>query len=228
MATVKKLLILIAIAGTLLQLPSCSRSDEISTLSSSEVASLVSPWERLNASVNSGDVGNFSIAINELKRSGDSAYLIQMMELWDGLYPPGFENSHMTQEFLLKDRVRIELADALVQGVRNGRISGNSNAFVDFAKQKLASEDDFVTSRAILILGGDHSGNNLELILRELKKEKEGTYRAAVLALSQQCDIDAIDVENFVEALKKEEVRAFFHKTWQGLDSHRSLMCGRK
>ena len=132
------------------------------------------------------------------------------------------------QEFLLKDRVRIELADALVQGVRNGRISGNSNAFVDFAKQKLASEDDFVTSRAILILGGDHSGNNLELILRELKKEKEGTYRAAVLALSQQCDIDAIDVENFVEALKKEEVRAFFHKTWQGLDSHRSLMCGRK
>ena len=177
MATVKKLLILIAIAGTLLQLPSCSRSDEISTLSSSEVASLVSPWERLNASVNSGDVVNFSIAINELKRSGDSAYLIQMMELWDGLYPPGFENSHMTQEFLLKDRVRIELADALVQGVRNGRISGNSNAFVDFAKQKLASEDDFVTSRAILILGGDHSGNNLELILRELKKEKEGPHK---------------------------------------------------
>ena len=72
------------------------------------------------------------------------------------------------------------------------------------------------------------NNNNLELILRELKKEKEGTYRAAVLALSQQCDIDAIDVENFVEALKKEEVRAFFHKTWQGLDSHRSLMCGRK
>ena len=67
-----------------------------------------------------------------------------------------------------------------------------------------------------------------EELLRELKKEKEGTYRAAVLALSQQCDIDAIDVENFVEALKKEEVRAFFHKTWQGLDSHRSLMCGRK
>lgn len=182
--------------------------------------------EKLISAVKKEDVDLTVQLLNEIKTSSDAQnYYSVLGDFWNldvSLY------SGVSEQFLLNKSVRIEIADALVQGVINNKNKGDLRQFLDYSRSISKEDGCVVFSKAILIIGRAGASQDLDLIENTLLMEDECSYRAAVLGLVQRCDINVDRVSGLGRMIRSREVEMFLMETWRSFEDFRSLVCRRK
>lgn len=182
--------------------------------------------EKLISAIQAENVDLVVKLLNEVKTSTDSEnYYSVLSNFWNlNVSPyPG-----VNRQFLLNKAVRIEIADALMQGIANNKYEGDSQQFLDYSRNVSKEDGCLVYSKAILMIGRANASQDLNLIEKTLLMEDECSYRAAVLGLVQRCDMDVDRVSRLGGMLKTREIEIFLMETWRSFEDYRSLLCRRK
>jgi hypothetical protein len=125
--------------------------------------------------------------------------------------------------FVTHPRIRLEVADVLMQASRNGAPNLEPAAYVDYARQHARSKDPDVARQAVLVLGVANDPVDIGLLAEILSVESEATFRAAAIALVRNCAVDEARVSRIADSLRSRELQADLRKSWtdaQGLRRH--------
>lgn len=190
-------------------------------LPASLVSTSVSKEELLSA-IESEDFDRFIDIANRIKQMryiGDVVPVLK--EAWAldlDSSPPG------KGRFLAHPRIRLEIADILLQASKNGVSGLEPKSYGAYAREQINSPDQDVARQAILVLGVLGDPLDVETLARLVRMQGEGTFRAAASSLVRNCAVDQSYISTLSDALNeknKEELRDF----WLQISGIRKHLC---
>lgn len=108
--------------------------------------------------------------------------------------------------------IRVELADVLLQANKNRLVKINVKQIQSELRSQITSSDTEVVQRALLALSIIDDESDIELISRFAAQENSGSFRQAVVALSQMCSPKAVTALKSTLVLMKESTSQDFIK----------------
>lgn len=170
----------------------------------------------------SNDFGRVIAVMNEVKGARYSGHLVPLLvRLW-----VGEELNGIDEKFVRQPRIRIELADVLAQMERNGFQGLDRAAYARYAKEQALSSDPDVARQAILVLGIAGTAEDLPVLEKVALQDDPDRYRAAIVAIADNCAATASFVENLERQLPEQGRKELLRKTWQEFQPLR--MCARR
>jgi hypothetical protein len=127
--------------------------------------------------------------------------------------------------FLAHPRIRIELADVLLQASRNGAAALQPDEYISYARQNATSSDRDVAREAILVLGVAREPADLPLLTDILNSENEATFRAAAISFVQNCAVDDARITSTADRLRSRALQEYLRELWRGELKFRAQMC---
>jgi len=205
----------------------CEERIETSDAHSKQAASPVTTGsvsrEELIGDLRDRDFDASIAAFNRVKgMTYQGEILPTVVQLWNGKIET---MGGVTEEFVTKPRIRIELADILIQSASRGKSTVPIDEIARFARTAATSSDEDVAGEAILVLGERGDARDLPIIREAILSEKEGVFGKAVLALALHCSADGKLVEELVRQVKLPRDREAIRTTWDTAKDHRGVMC---
>jgi len=165
--------------------------------------------------------------MNRVKMTHYQGDLIPLlMNLWDGNFA---ETPQVDKAFVGHPRIRLEVADVLLQASRNGSgFNLNPNDYVEYARKHATSEDAGVMQQAILVLDIANDPKDLPLLEKLIAEEKTSTYRVLSIAYTNNCAVTKEAVERVSATMKNQEIREYLYKLWDEVQESRAFSCAKK
>jgi hypothetical protein len=174
----------------------------------------------------SGEVAQTIDMTNRIKAMPyQGALLPALLEIWDAKLD-NFPKVSLT--FVESPRIRIELADILIQAERNSLINGRAREIAVYARQLSTSPDVDVARQAILVLGVVNVPEDVAFLTGLIGSEAAGTFNSAAISLSRNCAADPSKVKGLATGLKSATNRAFLLSAWDSNQQLRAAICERK
>jgi hypothetical protein len=180
--------------------------------------------EELIESLESKDFDRTVSVMNRIKRmqyQGDLLPLIK--DIWEGnfLSVPNVEKT-----FVEHQRIRIEIADVLLQAsLNNSGFKLEPSVYSNYARGLVYSDDATIATQAISVVGIAKDPTDLPLLEKLLKEENTSTYRAAAIAYTENCKVNAAAIDQIASSIKSGEIRSFLRELWSGMQEIRPLSC---
>lgn len=169
--------------------------------------------------------GNYDETIevlNRVKRMRHQGEIIPLLQaVWTG---QGSQLPTSATEFASSSRVRIELADVLLQASKNGREDLTPGEYVAFARQLVTSSDPGSAAQALLVLGIANEPTDVPVLEGTLAKEAPATFRAAALAYVDSCAVPHSKVIAIASGLSKENGN-YLLEAWETAQERRKWSC---
>lgn len=164
----------------------------------------------LRKTLQSADTHRIVEAMNRVKRSQRSAELMSYVhQLWSG----DGGAADVPQAVLDNPRIRIELANVLIQASNNGFIRFNRGDARTYSRQVARGSPKEARVTAILNLGLLDDARDVDLLKDIGLEEDSQTFRPAVIALARMCDPSAQNALADVRSrVRDQEHREFAHK----------------
>jgi len=160
--------------------------------------------------------------MNKVKGTRYPGHLVPVLtRLWDGKELNGIE-----EKFVNHPRIKIEIANALAQIERNGFKGLDKGAYSRYAKGLVLSEDPDVALQAALVLGIAGTVDDLPILESIALQGDSNRYRAAIIAIAENCATAAPFIDNLEKNLKEQWRKEFLRKTWEEFQSFR--VCERR
>ena len=147
--------------------------------------------------------------MNEVKGARYAGHLTPIfVGFWNGTDLHGIDPN-----FLNHPRIRIEIADVLAQQDKNGYQGLDKTVFASYARGLISSSDTQVANQAMLVLGIAGGAADMSLLEGMAENIAEGRFRAAVIALAQNCNTTDELIEKLKASLKEAWRKDFLAKT---------------
>ena len=147
--------------------------------------------------------------MNEVKGARYADHLMPILvRLWHGTDRYGID-----QNFLNHPRIRLEIADVLAQQDKNGYRGLDKAAFAQYAWGLVGSDDTQLANQAMLVLGIAGSAADMRLLEGMAEDISESRFRAAVIALAQNCNTSDQLFEKLKSSLKEAWRKDFLAET---------------
>lgn len=173
---------------------------------------------------------NFDRTVSVMNRVKTMEYQGDLMPLLKNIWGGNLADvPRMNKAFGEHPRVRIEIADVLLQASRNNRgFNLEPNAYSEYARGLVNSEDSEVAMQAISVVGIANDPVDLPLLEKILAEEKDATYRVAALAYTKNCAVNKEAIEHITASIKREEIRSYLSETWSEFQKLRQFLCQSK
>lgn len=184
------------------------------TESASNQNSAVAPTSigeaQLLADFRSQDFDRVIHTLNDVKGARYAGHLMPLfVEFWNGTG----DLHGIDKNFLNHPRIRIEIADLLAQQEKNGYQELDKTAFASYARGLISSSDTQLANQAMLVLGIAGSAADMSLLEGMAEDIAEGRFRAAVIALAQNCNTTDELLEKLKASLKEAWRKDFLAET---------------
>lgn len=154
--------------------------------------------------------------LNNVKGMRYSGHLIPtLVKLWSGDEVKGVDKN-----FISSPRIRIELADILLQQHRNGAKDLDAKAYEDYARSLINSPDPDVARQAILVLGVANNPGDKSVFIGIFSDVKSPHWRAAGLSLIASCATSYSAIQK-ISSKVSDERRRFILDGWEAQKSFR-------
>ncbi len=198
-----------------------SSEPQKSELRAETVADKAVGRDELVATLESKDFDRTISLMNRIKRMRYQGDLLPLLnDVWQ-LNLASMPN--VEKAFVAHPRIRLEVADVLMQASRNGAPNLEPAAYRAYARQHATSKDPDVARQAVLVLGLANDPADIALLAEILGAETEAASRAAVISLVRNCAVDEARVMRIAGGLRSRELQADLRKSWtdaQGLRRH--------
>lgn len=149
-------------------------------------------------------------ALNNVKGMRYSGHLVStIVKLWNRVAIDG-----INKEFISSPRIRIELADILLQLYRNGAKELDAKAYEEYARSLIESPDHDVARQAILVLGIANNPKDKNIFIEIFADKKNPHWRAAGLSLIANCAASYSTIQQISEKVANER-RKFILDAWE-------------
>lgn len=129
------------------------------------------------------------------------------------------------KSFISHPRIRLEIADILLQASRNGAVSLDPTAYSAYARQQAMSKDHDVARQALLVLGVANEPVDVALLAGVLAEEQEATFKAAATSLARNCAIDEARISRIADGLNTKELQEYLRESWRDAQGLRRYSC---
>jgi|WetSurMetagenome_2_1015567.scaffolds.fasta_scaffold76813_2 hypothetical protein len=159
--------------------------------------------------------------IKQMEYQGDLIPLLK--NIWEGNLA---DIPRVDKAFVGHPRIRLEIADILLQASRNNRgFNLDPNAYTAYARGLVNSEDSAVAMEAIGVVGIANEPADLPLLEKILTEERNANYRAAAIAYTENCAVNKEALDRVTASIKSEENRSFLNKLWTDFQESRQSVC---
>jgi hypothetical protein len=131
----------------------------------------------------------------------------------------------VNRAFVAHPRIRIELADVLLQASRNGAAGLQPEEYISYARQNAISNDREVAMQAILVLGVGRDRADLPLLTTILESESESTFQAAAISFVQNCAVDDARITSTADHLRSRARQEQLRQLWRDELKFRAHIC---
>ena len=169
---------------------------------------------------------NFDKAIETFNRIKAMHYQGELLPVLSDLWY-GRLDASLDESFVKSPRIRIEIADVLVQATNNGAKTGPLAELAQFARAMSDSTDTAVASQGILVMGEVNEQQDVAALTRIALREERFTFEAAVASLAHSCWVDAPMIQRIEGELKSSAHRDFLEATWKNGEAVRQGICER-
>lgn len=165
--------------------------------------------------------------MNRIKRMQHQGHLLPILvDVWDARFE---KYPQVNREFVSSARVRIEVADVLIQAYRNGALDGRDRErdIATYARKQSTSHDLDVARQAILVLGVVNDPVDVVFFTSLVEAEAAGTFGAATVSLSRNCAADQQKVKTVATSLRSGTNRDLLLNAWESNQRLRAAICER-
>ena len=149
-------------------------------------------------------------ALNNVKGMRYSGHLVPtIVKLWNRDAITG-----INKEFISSPRIRIELADILLQLYRNGAQGLDAKAYEEYARSLIKSPDHDVARQAILVLGIANNPKDKNIFIEMFADKKNSHWRAAGLSLIANCATSHPTIQQLSTKVSNERSK-FIQNAWE-------------
>lgn len=127
--------------------------------------------------------------------------------------------------FSQEPRVRLELADYLIQAARNKFLDDEGGDYVEYARSMVGYGDPEISSKAVRIIGIYSDPIDIPLFERILSKEDVFDFYSAAFALSKNCGAKEADVMMLAGSLTDRGLADYLIKSWLDWVDIRKVDC---
>jgi len=176
------------------------------------------------AALQTSNLDKIIVAANRIKRTAYQGELLPLLRrLWnadvEGLPP-------LDRNLIASKRLRIELADILIQADRNGSKDPQVAEYVRYARELVNDEDVDVARQAILVLGNLQDPSDMQRLKSSILLEDKATFRAAVNSFERICSVGEADVQQLAESVSgRDDSKSIVLQTWTALRQLRAETC---
>jgi hypothetical protein len=176
------------------------------------------------AALQTSNLDKIIVAANRIKRTAYQGELLPLLRrLWnadvEGLPP-------LDRNLIASKRLRIELADILIQADRNGSKDPQVAEYVRYARELVNDEDVDVARQAILVLGNLQDPSDMQRLKSIILLEDKATFRAAVNSFERICSVGEADVQQLAESVSgRDDSKSIVLQTWTALRQLRAETC---
>lgn len=140
----------------------------------------------LRAVLNSKDLDRIFEALNDVKRMPYKGEVLPyIVALWEQREEV---DSSLNWQIVRLDVVRVELANILIQAIRNGLIDMGTGELHEFVRGHVISDDRALARNAILTLSIVNDPHDVPVLLDLAKRQHPMTFGAVVVSLSGMCN----------------------------------------
>lgn len=170
----------------------------------------------LIAALESKDYDLTISVMNRVKTTHYKGDLIPLLKnIWAGNL---VDTPQIDKEFVENPRIRLEIADVLLQASRNDmEFYLEPKAYNEYARLFVRSADEDVAIEAITVLYIANNPADFPLLQKILTEENSATYRIAVIAFTNNPAVTQADVERVAATLKRPEIREFLNSEWANM-----------
>jgi hypothetical protein len=177
-----KLRKLIALCSCVLFLVSLATNEAVADAESRRYVSV----EDLTYDLRTRNVDLIVETMNDIKRMRNKGQILPfLLALWNeerDAYPK------IPWSIVTADRVKIEIAEILMQAEKNNFIEVDKEPFRNYARSIITSQDVFIVWGAIQVLGTVDDARDVEVIVNTAeKRNNRGIFRLAIIALASMC-----------------------------------------
>lgn len=178
--------------------------------------------ERLGRFADNLDEDGFVSQLNELKKtSPDELVIERLLHFWQ----LNDISDSKAREFFGRPRVRLEIANLLVQLTNNGRIGGSVEPYAMYAEDFVRSNDSDLSSSAVLLLGLANRRADVKVFEEILFSESENLFYSTSLALAMNCFVGEDRFNLIAEGIKNSKLRDHLSKVWVSYKGYREARC---
>lgn len=165
-------------------------SEYASATSGDSAWTVVTNKSNLHEVLQTGDIDKIVRALNDIKKPRYQGEILPFIEhLWE-------ERSDLYTDLpwavLGSDRVKVDIADIILQAKRNGNIERDVSDVNNFVRAAMDSDDKEVAMHAVLAAVSIETSETIEHLKRIALKQEKPTFRAAILSLASMCHSDAV------------------------------------
>jgi hypothetical protein len=159
------------------------------------------------------------------EKQGEAHLLPILVDVWDAKFE---KYPQASREFASNARIRIEVADVLIQAYRNGALDGRGRErdIATYARKLSTSHDLDVARQAILVLGVVNDPVDVAFLTSLVQAEAVGTFGAATVSLSRNCATDQLKVKTVATNLRSGTNRDLLLNAWESNQRLRAAICG--
>jgi HEAT repeat protein len=142
--------------------------------------------QSLTEDLRSRDINRIDKTLNDIKAMPSKGEILPfIMELWD---QRNERHPDLPWDVIGTEVIRVELADIILQAVKNGRLRVDPKPMHSFVSKSVNSNDPDVARKAIGALAIIDDETDVDKILGVAKRNDPTTFRAAVATLTQMCN----------------------------------------
>ena len=114
-------------------------------------------------------------------------------------------------------RIRLEVANYLLQDTKNRRIAGATAPYLTYARAvvQAPATDNLNRSAALIVLWIGGEAQDLDTFRHHLNAQDKWVADAAALGLAGHCDVSEADAAEIGQAIASERQRAYFNDAWR-------------
>lgn len=112
-------------------------------------------------------------------------------------------------------RIRLEIADYLLQQTKNQRIFGEVTPYLAYARRVEASGSRQNVWKALLVLGFGEESADIATLRKHLNDEDQRTANSAALGLAINCGVPEDDAPLIRQSIVRDSQRTYFDEAWR-------------
>jgi len=181
--------------------------------------------DELVSTLKSRDFDRSISVLNRVKAMQYQGELIPVIvDLWSGR---DIKERGLDPDFVSHPRIRIEIADVLIQAANNGQKTVPINELGDFVRKAIKGGDFEVEVQAVRMLGELNDKEDLETLVHIAEGEEDRLFQAATVALSYDCWTTQDLADQIRDHLKVSNHREYFTRVWKDTRVTRAAICPR-
>ena len=167
--------------------------------------------ESLTEDLLSKDIDQIRRSLNNIKRQSYKGQILPFItDLWDQRKE---KRSDLPWRLIGTDIIRVELADILMQALRNGRVRTDPKSIHDYLSGSVNHEDLDVQINAIGALSVIDDERDVDKILAIAKRQEIFTFPVSVMTLTMMCNAKAAKaIKELTTTVKEPDLLAILSK----------------